>query len=164
MLSEKQQREVERLIPYAGKIAYSFSPSEDYQQEAFLALCIAVEKFDKERGVPIDQFAGLCIRNHLLKVRRRESHNRLYSLGTNLPDRRDMGQRATELHRIIDALPSSLRFVAQARWVDRKKTSEIASFLGLTVEATRDIINDARLAVKSGIDDSVISFNEDYLG
>lgn len=160
MLTEAQQKEVVRLIPYAGKIANSFSRSEDYQQEAFFALCVAVEKFDPTRGVPIDQFAGLCIRHHLLKIRRRESHSHLYALGTNVPDRRGTGERITELHHIIDSLPAALRYVAIARWVEKQKIGDIARKVGLTSKVIRAILKDAKLAIKAGIDDSVLSFQE----
>lgn len=160
MLTAQQQKEVERLIPYAGKIANSFSHSEDYQQEAFLALCIAVEKYNPKYGVPVDQFAGLCIRNHLLKVRRRESHNKLFALAPNMPDPRDQGQKANVLHHIIDNLPAQFRYVANARWVEKQKTSDIARKLGLPILTVRDIINDARAAIQAGLDDSVITFDE----
>jgi DNA-directed RNA polymerase specialized sigma subunit len=61
-LTTIQQREIERLIPLAKRLAKRYAKHEA-EGEAFMALCLAVPEYDASRGTTLDAWAKMMVTN-----------------------------------------------------------------------------------------------------
>ena len=84
---------VVRYRSYALSIANDFyfpgGDRDDVQQEALIAITVAVRSYRESRGVPFTPFLGLCVSRWLssaLKMSRREKHHVLNEAARNLVD------------------------------------------------------------------------------
>lgn len=70
-LTPEQQKDVERLIPYAATVARKFGRDDQLYSEAMLALCEAVATFDEAKGTPLHIWVGTKIKWKLLNYKRK---------------------------------------------------------------------------------------------
>ena len=148
MLTAEQQCECEKLIPYAMHIARSFSKTDDeYESEAMLALCCAVDTYDESFGPTLEFYVGTCVRNRLGSMRKKIRHGGLPKIV--------YAREETSVFDAIEGLPDELRALVQHRWIEQRTWKELKRITGKPVRDLRAMEQEARAKVRSMLDDMI---------
>jgi RNA polymerase sigma factor (sigma-70 family) len=146
MLTPEQRKQCEELLPLVKKLARAnFGADPDYQAEAALALCQAVERFDPNHGRTLKSWVCEYVTYKLLKFyHQRRAEYRAAKRTIDAGNVLESYDGAAALYGIWEDLPRHLHDIARARWIENLTVAEIARRLRLRRETVKQRINEAR--------------------
>lgn len=147
------QHEIMRIVAYAMR---DRPTSEDLVQQTFVNAYMNLEKFepDQDFGAWLRAIARSVVRNELRRGGREAKRLRRYQvwleqrLGNNEQAERDEQRLASELEKCRERLSESAGKVLSMRYELAMGFEEMASALGRTVEATRQMLTRIRTSLR----------------
>lgn len=141
------QRSRNGMIATARRYGVSLAEAEDIVQDALVRLYAMRHRLDKYRRV--ESLANVVVRNMTIDLLRKRNRYVEVALNADLQSEEDIGsdERIKPLLRAIEELPSKQQLVLRMKHIEELEVEEIASLLGMNIEAVYQNLSRARRAI-----------------
>lgn len=141
------QRSRESMIATARRYGVTLAEAEDIVQDALLRLYAMRHRLDEYRRV--ESLANVVVRNMTIDLLRKRNRYVEVALNADLLSDEDVGsdERIKPLLRAMEQLPSKQQLVLKMKHIEELEVEEIASLLGMNIEAVYQNLSRARRAI-----------------
>ena len=141
------QRSRESMIATARRYGVTLAEAEDIVQDALLRLYAMRHRLDEYRRV--ESLANVVVRNMTIDLLRKRNRYVEVALNADLLSEEDVGsdERVKLLLRAMEQLPSKQQLVLRMKHIEELEVEEIASLLGMNIEAVYQNLSRARRAI-----------------
>lgn len=141
------QRSRNGMIATARRYGVSLAEAEDIVQDALVRLYAMRHRLDEYRRV--ESLANVVVRNMTIDLLRKRNRYVEVALNADLQSEEDIGsdERIKPLLRAIEELPSKQQLVLRMKHIEELEVEEIASLLGMNIEAVYQNLSRARRAI-----------------
>lgn len=141
------QRSRESMIATARRYGVTHAEAEDIVQDALLRLYAMRHRLDEYRRV--ESLANVVVRNMTIDLLRKRNRYVEVALNADLLSEEDVGsdERVKPLLRAMEQLPSKQQLVLRMKHIEELEVEEIASLLGMNIEAVYQNLSRARRAI-----------------
>ena len=141
------QRSRESMIATARRYGVTLAEAEDIVQDALLRLYAMRHRLDEYRRV--ESLANVVVRNMTIDLLRKRNRYVEVALNADLLSEEDVGsdERVKPLLRAMEQLPSKQQLVLRMKHIEELEVEEIASLLGMNIEAVYQNLSRARRAI-----------------
>lgn len=141
------QRSRNDMIATARRYGVSLAEAEDIVQDALVRLYAMRHRLDEYRRV--ESLANVVVRNMTIDLLRKRNRYVEVALNADLQSEEDIGsdERIKPLLRAIEELPSKQQLVLRMKHIEELEVEEIASLLGMNIEAVYQNLSRARRAI-----------------
>ena len=141
------QRSRESMIATARRYGVTLAEAEDIVQDALLRLYAMRHRLDEYRRV--ESLANVVVRNMTIDLLRKRNRYVEVALNADLLSEEDVGsdERIKPLLRAMEQLPSKQQLVLRMKHIEELEVEEIASLLGMNIEAVYQNLSRARRAI-----------------
>ena len=141
------RRSRESMIATARRYGITLAEAEDIVQDALLRLYAMRHRLDEYRRV--ESLANVVVRNLTIDILRKRNRYTEVALNTDLVSEDDSGsdERIKPLLRAMENLPSKQQLVLRMKHVEELEVEEIASLLGMNIDAVYQNLSRARRAI-----------------
>ena len=141
------QRSRESMIATARRYGVTLAEAEDIVQDALLRLYAMRHRLDEYRRV--ESLANVVVRNMTIDLLRKRNRYVEVALNADLLSEEDVGsdERVKPLLRAMGQLPSKQQLVLRMKHIEELEVEEIASLLGMNIEAVYQNLSRARRAL-----------------
>ena len=141
------QRSRESMIATARRYGVTLAEAEDIVQDALVRLYAMRQRLDEYRRV--ESLANVVVRNMTIDLLRKRNRYVEVALNADLLSEEDVGsdERVKPLLRAMEQLPSKQQLVLRMKHIEELEVEEIASLLGMNIEAVYQNLSRARRAI-----------------